>query len=294
MGAVGGASPARGSPTATTADTSGMYGAMGALGRSAPTTAIGLLVCLAMIFVCGCGGEAVPTCASGAGACSRVLFLGNSYTYVNDLPTTFARLAQSGGHSVEVGMVANGGETLSQHASAADDAGKISSAPWSYVVLQEQSDTAAYSSAGSLMYSPARSLADRATRAGAVPMLFMTWAHKDGEPGAGLPSYEGAQERVDGTYLTLSGQLGVPVAPVGYTWYHVHLDHPDIGLWQGDGSHPTAAGTYLAACVFYASIFRQSPDGLRFHGGVADSQAQILQGEAGRRVLDMQAQWGLR
>jgi hypothetical protein len=125
-------------------------------------------------------------------------------------------------------------------------------------------------------------------------MLFMTWAHKDGEPGAGLPSYEGAQERVDGTYLTLSGQLGVPVAPVGYTWYHVHLDHPDIGLWQGDGSHPTAAGTYLAACVFYASIFRQSPDGLRFHGGVADSQAQILQGEAGRRVLDMQAQWGLR
>jgi hypothetical protein len=98
-----------------------------------------------MSFVYGCGGEAVPTCASGsgAGACSRVLFLGNSYTYVNDLPITFARLAQSGGHSVEVGMVANGGETLSQHAAAADDAGKISSQRWSYVVLQEQSDTPA-------------------------------------------------------------------------------------------------------------------------------------------------------
>lgn len=249
-----------------------------------------------MVVVVACGSAAAPTCATGAGAgaCARVLFLGNSYTYVNDLPTTFARLAQSGGRSVEVGMVANGGETLSQHAAASDDAGKISSQPWAYVILQEQSDTPAYSSAQSLMYSPARSLADRVARAGAVPMLFMTWAHKDGEPGAGLPAYESAQERVDGTYLSLSGDLGVPVAPVGYTWFHVHQDHPDIDLWQSDGSHPTAAGTYLAACVFYASIFRQSPVGLSFHGGASDSQAQILQDEAGRRVLDMQAQWGLR
>jgi hypothetical protein len=247
-----------------------------------------------MAAVVACGPSATPTCAAGAGACARVLFLGNSYTYVNDLPTTFARLAQSGGRSVEVDMVANGGETLSQHAAASDDADKISSLPWSYVVLQEQSDTPAYSSASSFIYPPARSLAAQAARIGAVPMLFMTWAHKDGEPGAGLPTYEGAQERVDGTYLALSGDLGVPVAPVGYTWYHVHQDHPDIDLWQSDGSHPTAAGTYLAACVFYASIFRQSPVGLSFHGGASDSQAQMLQDEAGRRVLDMQAQWGLR
>jgi hypothetical protein len=213
---------------------------------------------------------------------------------VNDLPTTFARLAQSASRSIEVAMVANGGETLSEHAASSDDSSKISSQGWSFVVLQEQSDTPAYSSSGSMMYSPAKTLADQATRIGAVPVLFMTWAHKDGEPSAGQSSYEGAQDAVDRTYLALSGELGVPVAPVGYTWLHVHQDHPDIELWQSDNSHPTAAGTYLAACVFYATIFRQSPYGLSFDGGLSDAQARILQDEAGHPVLDMRSQWNFR
>ncbi len=243
----------------------------------------------------GCGGAAAPTCPSGAGAgaCTRVLFLGNSYTYVNDLPSTFARLAQSGGMAVEADMVANGGETLTQHASSADDAKKIASQSWTYVVLQEQSDTPAYDSASSSMYSPARTLVDMARASGAATMLFMTWAHRDGEASAGRGTYESAQGGVDATYLTLAGELSVPVAPVGYTWLHVRMDHPDVNLWQDDGSHPSAAGTYLAACVFYAAIFRRSPEGLSYHGGASNAEAQILQQEAARRVLDMQAQWGL-
>ena len=88
--------------------------------------------------------------------------------------------------------------------------------------------------------------------------------------------------------------MRVPVAPVGYTWYQVRHDHPEIVLWQDDGVHPTPAGTYLAACVFYASIFRQSPVGLSFRGGVSDAQAQVLQAEAGQHVLDLSEEWGLR
>jgi hypothetical protein len=257
-----------------------------------PPWVLGLVAAVVLIVASGCGAAGPgPTC--GAGGCTRVLFLGNSYTFVNDLPSTFAQLARSGGHPVEVAMVANGGETLSQHAASGDDSSKIASQSWTYVVMQEQSDTPAYPSSSSYMYGPARTLADLARRVGATPMLFMTWAHRDGEPSAGLGTYASAQGGVDATYLSLSGSLGVPVAPVGYTWLHVHTDHPDMSLWQSDNSHPTAAGTYLAACVFYAAIFRQSPEGLGFHGGASDSEAPILQQEAGYHVLDMQAQWGL-
>jgi len=98
---------------------------------------------------------------------------------------------------------------------------------------------------------------------------------------------------IEATFLELAGQLRLPVAPVGDAWLHVHADHPGMSLWQDDGSHPTALGTYLAACVFYAAIFRASPDGLAFHGGVPDADARILQNEAGGRVLDMPTQWGL-
>ena len=65
------------------------------------------------------------------------------------------------------------------------------------------------------------------------------------------------------------------------------------GLWQDDGSHPTVAGTYLAACVFYASIFHESPVGLAYDAGLAKELAASLQQGAADTVLTDQAQWGL-
>jgi hypothetical protein len=264
--------------------------------RSRVHPVVRLIACLGLVALAACAGAAGPTCGpvSGAGACTRVLFLGNSYTYVNDLPATFARLAQSAGRPVQTGMIANGGETLAQHAASAESRDRINSQGWSYVVLQEQSDTPATDSGrDDYMFPAARSLARNIEDAGAVPMFFMTWAHRDGEPSAGL-TYQTMQQQIDAAYSGISGELHVPVAPVGFTWFIVRADHPELALWSDDGSHPSVAGTYLAACVFYASIFRESPVGLSFHGGVTDDQARVLQDEAGRHVLDLRDQWGLR
>jgi hypothetical protein len=262
-------------------------------------TAARLLVCVGLLFVAGCGGVAGPTCGTGAGAggCTRVLFLGNSYTYVNDLPSTFVQLARSAGRPVQVAMVANGGETLARHAASPESLDKIASQGLTYVVLQDQSETPATSAGRDYYtYPAARTLAKRVEAVDAIPMFFMTWAHRDGLPQAGLPGYESMQQQLDGAYIGIAHELKVPVAPVGYTWYMVRHDHPEIGLWGDDGSHPSKAGTYLAACVFFASIFRQSPEGLSFHGDVSDEQARALQAEVKTQVLDidMQLQWGLR
>ncbi|MGD0765413.1 MAG: SGNH/GDSL hydrolase family protein [Dehalococcoidia bacterium] len=244
-------------------------------------------------LICACSASAGSTC--GTGACTRVLFLGNSFTYVNDLPSTFAHLAESAGRPVQVAMVANSSETLAQHAASSDSLDKIASQGWSYVVLQEQSETPATDiGRDDYTYPAAETLADRAEAVGAVPLLFMTWAHKGGLPASGLPTYEAMQQQINAAYLDIAEELNVPVAPVGFTWYMVRLDHPDINLWQDDGSHPNRAGTYLAACVFYASIFRESPEGLSFHGGISGEQARAIQAEAGNIVLNAQKQWGLR
>jgi len=252
-----------------------------------------LIACVSLMVVTGCSGSAGPTC--GTGSCIRVLFLGNSFTYVNDLPSTFARLAESAGRPVQAAMVANGGETLAQHAASSDSLDKIASQGWTYVVLQDQSETPATATGrDDYTYPAASELASRAEAAGAVPLLFMTWAHKDGLPASGLPTYEAMQQRIDAAYRLISEELDVPVAPVGFTWYMVRQDHPDIDLWQDDGSHPSRAGTYLAACVFYASIFQESPEGLSFHGGISEKQAHDLQAEANDNVLKQQTQWRLR
>jgi hypothetical protein len=269
---------------------------MASLHRSRAAAALRFLACAGLLGVAGCGTATGPTCpVTGSPTCVRVLFLGNSYTYENDLPETFARLARSGGHLVQVAMVAGGGETLAEHARSADSLGKISSQTWSFVVLQEQSETPATSTgARYYTYPAARQLASRAQAAGATPMFFMTQAHRDGIPGSPTPTYETMQLAIDESYLEIADELGVPVAPVGFTWFVVRREHPEIELWQTDGSHPSTAGTYLAACVFYASIFRESPEGLSYQDGLPEAQASVLRTEAGTNVLDLSAHWGLR
>lgn len=268
---------------------------MESLSGSRAAAALSFLACASLLGPAGCGTGAGASCPSSAPTtCVRVLFLGNSYTYANDLPGTFAQLARAGGHLVDVAMVAGGGETLAQHASSAESLGKIASGTWTFVVLQEQSETPATSTGASyLMYPAARELAGRARAAGATPIFFMTPAHRDGIPGSATPGYETMQLEVDRSYLAIANELDAPVAPVGFTWFVVRRDHPEIGLWQDDSSHPSTAGTYLAACVFYASIFRQSPEGLAYADGLPDAQASVLRTEAGRNVMDLRAQWGL-
>jgi len=163
------------------------------------------------------------------------------------------------------------------------------------VVLQEQSEIPSVAGTRSAtMYPAARTLVDRIEAGGAAPLFFMTWAHRDGLPASGMPGYESMQLAIEDGYQGIARELGVPVAPVGYVWFVVRQAHPEIALWQDDGSHPTAAGTYLAACVFYAAIFRQSPEGLTFESGLDEAPARVLQAEAGQSVLDLQTQWGLR
>jgi len=163
-------------------------------------------------------------CSPAAGCsaqddCLRVLFVGNSYTQVNDLPGTFAALARAGGHRAEVGMGAEGGQTLAGHVASANTQGQLTPGRWDVVVLQEQSQLPSVAwSRDSEMAPAARSLVDEIRGLGARPVLFSTWAHRDGWPEHGLQTEAAMQSAIDAAYLGLSQQLGIGVVPVGEAW----------------------------------------------------------------------------
>jgi hypothetical protein len=77
-------------------------------------------------------------------------------------------------------------------------------------------------------------------------------------------------------------------------WAQVRRDHPEVDLWQADGIHPSVSGTYLAACVLYASIFRQSPTGSTYPAGLSAATAAVLRQSAAALVLADPGEWGLR
>jgi uncharacterized protein DUF4886 len=254
---------------------------------------LALLACIGLLLPVGCT-PAITGCKNAQAACTRVLFIGNSYTYVNDLPAMVAELTRAGGHQIETGMAAEGGLTLADHVASSATQATLASGHWDIVVLQEQSQIPAVAEFRTSQMDPAaRTLIHTIRLAGSRAMFFLTWAHRDGWPENGLPDYARMQDQIDDAYLRLAGELLVPIAPVGVAWATVVSQNARPGLWQDDGSHATPAGTYLAACVFYAAIFVASPVGLGYEAGLPKETAASLQAVAAETVLTDQARWAL-
>lgn len=223
---------------------------------------------------------------------ASVLFVGNSYTYVNDLPGTFQRLAASAGRTVVVEAVVSGGAKLFQHARSPEALARIAEGRWGYVVLQEQSQNPSLERLRTAeMYPAARTLVAQVRRAGETPIFYMTWGHRGGDRRLGFSDYASMQQAITDGYLGIARELGVAVAPVGAAWRETLAERPALNLWRDDGSHPSPAGTYLAACVLYATLFRQSPEGLAAPAGMPREDAAALQRVAARTVLREPERW---
>lgn len=239
-----------------------------------------LAVCLAILIGLGVFGAvqfASTSCNPFAQSpCVRVLFLGNSFTYVNDLPSVLRDLARAAGRNIETRMVANGGETLQDHAASADSLNAIRNTHAQFIVLQEQSQIPSVESfRQSQMYPAARSLVASVRSAGATPILLETWAHRDGWSDYRL-DYSAMQAAVNQAYATIATELKVSVAPAGQAWQTVLSQDPGIVLWQADGIHPSPAGTYLAACVLYTRLFGPCPSSTSYTEGLSPAVAAIL------------------
>jgi len=218
-------------------------------------------------------------------ASTRVLFIGNSLTFYNDLPEMFADLARSGGYEVEVDMSAQGGWTLSDHAASTLTLDKIDQG-WDFVVLQEQSVIPSLAKEREeQMYPAVRFLHDKISEKNATLILFMTWGHRYGFPDAGFENFDEMQAQIYSGYTDIAAELGIMVAPVGIAWQNGIKKDPQLNLWHMDGIHPSREGSYLSACVFYALIFQKSPEGLTYTAGLSEEIVQVLQTTAAETVL---------
>jgi len=221
--------------------------------RIRPFAFITIFFCTALLVIASCKGEEVkdakPTAPVQAAPSMRVLFIGNSYTFVNGgIDKQFKGLAPS----IETLSIAVGGAKLENHWNDGKALQEIMKGGWNYVVLQEQSQTP-------VCYQPKfREFAgnfDREIRAnGAKTVLLMTWERPDSA------QYGVTTANMSTVFSTAGTELGVIVAPAGIAFARSLRARPGLALYSQDG-HPTICGTYLAACVLYATIFRQSPVG---------------------------------
>jgi hypothetical protein len=228
-----------------------------------------------------------------------VLFIGNSYTYVNDLPTMFLNVTQSLGDNALIDSKSNGGFTFQNHLTDPLTHTKIHAQAWDYVVIQGQSQEPSfpYDQVNLNTLPPAVKLADSvyANNYCSQVMYFMTWGRQVGDPQwDSINTFDKMNLRLRNAYLRISDSAEASVSPVGVAWKYVRDNYPTINLYSGDGSHPSVEGSYLAACTFYASLFRKSPVGATYTAGLNAIVAGQLQEAAALAVLDSLSTWHLR
>jgi hypothetical protein len=234
---------------------------------------------------------------SGTSDSLKILFIGNSYTHMNNMPKIFERLCKEKEKPVYVQMNTMAGASFKVHFSRNDMFEAIKSKKWDYIVLQ------GYSRELSLSYDKI----DQET----VPHLskiidsvkiynpcanmlfYMTWGYKNGYTETKEnDTYEKMTNNISNGYRYIASCYDFPIVPVGIVWYRLRLKYPEINLYDADEAHPNKNGSYLSACTFYCSIFKESVSGA-FTGTIDSKVALAIQKEASDYVLSNLSDLGL-
>jgi hypothetical protein len=232
----------------------------------------------------------------------RVLFIGNSYTAANSLPTMVAAIASSANQNLACSQQTLGGATLYQHAQSNATYSKLASQSWDYVVLQAQSQEPSfpYSQFSSQTLPYAIQLVDsiRSIAPCAQPVFFRTWGRENGDQFncAAFPplcTYEGMDSMLHRHYSLMADTTDAYLSPVGSVWKHIRDTDSTINLYTSDGSHPSLAGTYAAACTFFTMITRMDPNSITDDQNLNPGVAATIRQAAKDVVYDSLAVWGV-
>ena len=213
----------------------------------------------ALVVVLGCSAHAQPA------ATIHVLFIGNSLTSANDLPSMLETLSRTaGGPRIDCKSVAFPNYSLEDHWNRGDAAKAIARGGWQTVILQQ--GPSALPESQVLLREYTRKFDARIRRAGAKTALYMVWPFSTrGDFDGVKASYQAAARDVGGLFL-----------PVGEAWRAVWRRDAKISLYGPDGFHPTPEGTYLAALVIYQRLTGTLPAAPPPSMAIAPDRAAVL------------------
>lgn len=244
-----------------------------------------------------------------ASATTKVLFIGNSFTSTHNMPAIFESIAKAAGHTdLKVVSHAPGGAYVAYtpqgtfaHANNPAVYNLINSDDWDFISVQDNQgwfivypigdfsiDTAIHVVDGHQKLQTAMKNKNSCARM----LLFSGWIDKDGAPDWQLNGPASIQ-RVYDNYKALNNSLDEIISPLSVAWLRAIKELPNVDLWSADKGHPSYAGSYLNAAVYFATIFRQRFDGINFNGSLDAATAKKMREIAYQAVADSITATGL-
>lgn len=234
---------------------------------------------------------------------TRVLFIGNSYTAVNNLPQLTADCALSigfAGFPMEIASSTPGGTTFQVHTTNTTSQSLINQGNWDYVVLQEQSQLPSFPDAQVAVecFPFAATLNEQILAADSCTetIFYMTWGRQNGDASncASWPpvcTYEGMDSLLNLRYRQMAIDNDAILSPVGAVWKYIRTNYPEINLYAADGSHPSLEGTYAAACSMVSVIFRTDPTLITYSSTLDPVVAEKIRFAAQAVVFNNLMEW---
>jgi hypothetical protein len=218
-----------------------------------------------------------------------ILFIGNSFTHMNDMPSIFSKIAVSKGKAIHVEKNTQSGASFRLHSTRLDMFAKINSRKWDYIVLQgysrELSHPKEYIDTATIPFINQIIDTIRNNNACTNMYFYNTWGYKKGfTEREDINTYEKMQDSIISGYKYISDFYNIPIVPVGMVWRKVIITHPELNLYAEDEAHPNRLGSYLSACTFYAAVFNESPVGA-LTSTISFDNADIIQQAAADVVL---------
>ena len=167
----------------------------------------------------------------------RVLFIGNSHTYFNDMPATFAQMCeQLTGNKPEVTMFAYSNRSLKWHMEEYFSVRfSLLYGAYDYCVIQQQAHPFPDEEETTLWF---RKIIELCRKSGTEPVIYMTWAaKKEPEMFPVISRY----------YRKLASEEQAILVPIGEYFAEAQDKFPDIDLYWEDGEHASVYGDYLVA-----------------------------------------------
>lgn len=232
----------------------------------------------------------------------KALFIGNSYTGVNNLPLITADVALSTGDTLIVDASTPGGFTLQGHSTNISTLNYIYLGDYDFVVLQEQSQRPSFPlwqvEQDVFPYAEFLDSLINAHNPCAETVFYRTWGRKNGDASncANWPpvcTYAGMDSLLALRYQMMADSNDAFVSPVGEVWKYIREQHPSLELYAPDESHPSQLGSYVGALTFYVTFFRKDPALVTYNYTINPTEANLVKAAVKAVVYDSLSKWNI-
>ena len=235
----------------------------------------------------------------GSDEMTSILFIGNSHTYVNNLPQIVKRIADSKEDAIEVSQSAMGGYKFYQHVPNQQTLQIINERKWDYVVLQEGIySTLPNDLAKDQSYPFALMLKDkiRAICPDTKLVLYMVQSYQYGTSyrcpeDPVVCTYEGMYSRLMENNYNIGNLIDADMAPCTVIWDEIRNTDSSLQLWADDYYHPSPLGSYISACAIYATIFKKDLKNVYIPPDIHSETARLIHDKVNEIILDDSSGW---